>query len=167
MLNEQLNILDVCVEFGIKLNSKGFASCPFHKEKTNSFSVKGTMFRCFGCGVKGDSIKLKSMLLNISEKEICKQILGGCNREDKIEAMKAKNNRIKVKAFEDWLNIVELKLCSLHGELWTNKHSLEPLSELFWNCIEDIARINILLDILRVDPIRFYNRYKNEVGEWN
>jgi len=51
----------VVAERGIDLKKKGrslLALCPFHKEKTASFSVtpgKG-LYKCFGCGVSGDVI---------------------------------------------------------------------------------------------------------------
>lgn len=53
------DILDVVGEY-VKLEKKGksyFGLCPFHKEKTPSFSVDNTkqMYYCFGCG-KGGSV---------------------------------------------------------------------------------------------------------------
>ena len=51
----------VLVERGISLRKKGrvlVAQCPFHEEKTPSFTItpsKG-LFHCFGCGVAGDVI---------------------------------------------------------------------------------------------------------------
>lgn len=35
---------------------RGVGLCPFHNEKTPSFSVKNNKFTCFGCGVYGDAI---------------------------------------------------------------------------------------------------------------
>ena len=51
-------IADVVESFGIKLNSKDKGLCPFHREKTPSFSVdrKNNIFTCFGCGETGDVI---------------------------------------------------------------------------------------------------------------
>jgi hypothetical protein len=37
---------------------KGKAKCPFHDEKTASFSIKDNKYHCFGCGVSGDTISL-------------------------------------------------------------------------------------------------------------
>src|SRR5512147_1909785 len=51
----------VIAERGIELRKKGHvlvARCPFHEEKTPSFTVtpaKG-LFHCFGCGAAGDVI---------------------------------------------------------------------------------------------------------------
>lgn len=47
------SLTSVLTKYGIVLN-KNKAKCPFHLEKTASFSVKGEIFNCFGCGKKGD-----------------------------------------------------------------------------------------------------------------
>ena len=40
----------------IQINKRGFALCPFHKEKTPSFYVKNNWGYCFGCGRNFDTI---------------------------------------------------------------------------------------------------------------
>ena len=52
------NIVDVVSEY-VRLQKKGssyFGLCPFHNEKSPSFSVSPgkQMFYCFGCGVGGN-----------------------------------------------------------------------------------------------------------------
>ena len=58
-LKNRINIVDV-VEGYVSLNRKGgkyWACCPFHHEKTHSFSVDETgMYYCFGCHKGGDVI---------------------------------------------------------------------------------------------------------------
>lgn len=59
-LLEKVNIVDVIGNY-IKLEKKGndyWARCPFHSEKTSSFSVSENkqFFHCFGCGAHGNSI---------------------------------------------------------------------------------------------------------------
>ena len=41
-------------------------SCPFHSEKTPSFSVKHNRFKCFGCGINGDSVEFVAKLENLT-----------------------------------------------------------------------------------------------------
>jgi DNA primase catalytic core len=57
-VREQTDIV-VVVNRHITLDRHNKALCPFHEEKTPSFSVnpKGQYFRCFGCGVGGDVFK--------------------------------------------------------------------------------------------------------------
>ena len=59
-LLEKSNIVDIISNY-IKLEKKGndyWSRCPFHSEKTSSFSVSENkqFFYCFGCGAKGNVI---------------------------------------------------------------------------------------------------------------
>lgn len=62
-------IIELAENLGLELKKSGnsfVALCPFHKEKTPSFTLtKGKGFYCFGCGESGDSIKLYQKLCNI------------------------------------------------------------------------------------------------------
>lgn len=66
-VKEQTNIADVVESFGVQLNNKDKGLCPFHSEKTPSFSVdrKSNIFKCFGCGETGDAIAFVSKIKNI------------------------------------------------------------------------------------------------------
>lgn len=65
--------------------------CPFHKEKTPSFSVSADkqIFHCFGCGVGGDVIKFLTLAENI----------------DFFEAIKILADRAKIELPQDDTNI--------------------------------------------------------------
>lgn len=61
-VRDAVDILDVAGD-STKLQKRGsrwIGLCPFHKEKSPSFSVDPTqgLFYCFGCGAGGDAIKL-------------------------------------------------------------------------------------------------------------
>lgn len=63
------NIVDIANEH-LKLKKSGrsyFALCPFHNEKTPSFSINEDLqfYYCFGCGETGDIIKLIEKLENL------------------------------------------------------------------------------------------------------
>ncbi|MCD8201531.1 MAG: DNA primase [Clostridia bacterium] len=60
-LKDRVNIVDV-IQGYVHLERRGdswWGCCPFHHEKTPSFSVSETrqFYHCFGCGVSGDAIK--------------------------------------------------------------------------------------------------------------
>ena len=60
VLKEKSDIVDVVGSY-VKLERRGYnywACCPFHHEKTPSFSVNAAdrFYHCFGCGVSGDVI---------------------------------------------------------------------------------------------------------------
>lgn len=65
----------------VELKKKGTeytACCPFHKEKTPSFSVMPdkNAYYCFGCGAGGDAIDFVVAFENISFREAVKRIVG-------------------------------------------------------------------------------------------
>lgn len=66
------SLFDWLMKYGIELDKKGFARCPFHNEKTASFRVyKDGTYHCFGCGAHGDVITFVMSMQNISFKEAC------------------------------------------------------------------------------------------------
>lgn len=68
-LKEKLNIVDVVSSY-IGLEKRGsnyWACCPFHHEKTPSFSISepDQFYHCFGCGESGDIIKFVKEIENV------------------------------------------------------------------------------------------------------
>ena len=69
----RLDLRQVCERYGVEFNHAGFARCPFHSERTGSFTVRRSRagrqyFRCFGCGAHGDAFDFVGQLFGISEK---------------------------------------------------------------------------------------------------
>ena len=75
-IKQRLNTRDVLTTYGIETNSKGFACCPFHNEKTASFKVydgdRG--YYCFGCGESGDVITFVQKFFNIPFNEALQKL---------------------------------------------------------------------------------------------
>ena len=69
-LNSRLSIVDVVSSY-VTLNKRGanyWGLCPFHREKTPSFSVneEKQIFHCFGCGKGGGAIRFVMEIENLS-----------------------------------------------------------------------------------------------------
>jgi DNA primase len=79
-VQERADIEEVVSDY-VALKKKGqnlWACCPFHNEKTPSFSVapnKG-IYKCFGCGKAGDSIQFVMDVEGIGFNEAVKQLAG-------------------------------------------------------------------------------------------
>lgn len=75
-LNQADPLPAIAARHGIKLKPAGNefkACCPFHSEKTPSFTVfpgaRGWRFHCHGCGASGDGIDFKMRLQGVSLRE--------------------------------------------------------------------------------------------------
>ena len=73
-LKDNINIVELVEKYNIPLKKKGtsqWACCPFHTEKTPSFSVSSSkqLFNCFGCGEKGDIFAFVQKKENITLSE--------------------------------------------------------------------------------------------------
>lgn len=75
-LKSRVGIKEVISHFYMDVDRQNKALCPFHNEKTPSFSIdeKENIFKCFGCGVGGDAVKFVAMLKEISNLDAAKLI---------------------------------------------------------------------------------------------
>jgi DNA primase len=84
LVKQQADIVRIIGDY-IKLRKSGAQNytglCPFHKEKTGSFSVNAThnYFYCFGCHEKGDVFTFVMKMENISFPEALRVVATKCN----------------------------------------------------------------------------------------
>lgn len=76
IIREKFNIVDYVGKYVVlrKTGRNYVGLCPFHKEKTPSFTVneEKQIFHCFGCGIGGDLIEFLTRYLNINTFEVLK-----------------------------------------------------------------------------------------------
>jgi len=72
------DIFEIASMLGIRYKmrgARGVALCPFHLEKTPSFTLyPDNNFHCFGCGVHGDVIDLYMRLAKVSFKQAVRDL---------------------------------------------------------------------------------------------
>src|SRR5258708_29870995 len=78
-IRESVNLVEIEREHVPKLKKRGrnyMARCPFHQERTPSFSVNPEMgvFKCFGCGVGGDAFKFLMLTEGLSYPEAIRKL---------------------------------------------------------------------------------------------
>ena len=64
-IRQRVTAQDAARYYGLSLDRRGWALCPFHNDKHPSMSFKGGLFRCWVCDIGGDSIDLTSRLLGL------------------------------------------------------------------------------------------------------
>lgn len=127
-LRQRLSLVDV-ISRRIQLTKKGqnyWGCCPFHNEKTPSFSVneeKG-FYHCFGCGEHGDIISFTMKSENIDFKEAIKELADMAGI--KMPEYKVKS-KAQLEAEENYFQITE-KATQIYQDLLyqdIGKHALE------------------------------------------
>lgn len=102
--------------YGLSFNMQGAALCPFHKEKTASFRVRGRFWHCFGCNESGELVKFVRKMFDLSYDDaletICrdfglnsaKPTIADLERLDrfKIERYNKRRRYIKLLSDVDW-----------------------------------------------------------------
>lgn len=106
-IKANVDIVEVISQY-VALKRKGsnyFGLCPFHNEKSPSFSVSETkqIFHCFGCGAGGDAIGFLKKIENIDFKDAIEILAEKANITlPKLEASEQEQKlmRLKEKVFE-------------------------------------------------------------------
>ena len=96
-IKDRLDIVDVVSKYVILKKSGGnyWGCCPFHNEKTPSFSVSPAkqIYKCFGCGEGGDVLSFLMKINNQSFHEVVKEQAELLGIELPVSFDKAKNNK--------------------------------------------------------------------------
>lgn len=77
-LKEKNNLVEIAAQY-MSLDKRGYnywACCPFHHEKTPSFTIQAAeqYYHCFGCGVSGDVVNLVMEMESLSFPEAVKYL---------------------------------------------------------------------------------------------
>ena len=104
-------------ETGLRFNRANKICCPLHKEKTPSFSIdtKTNKWKCFGCGLGGDSIDFLKEYKNFNYVEACKYLNIPLNEEySALESEEKKITSFINWQFKNWEEMREWKLIKLY-----------------------------------------------------
>lgn len=129
---KNIPVLDIAHLLGIKVNKKKAMCFRGHDKKTPSlsFDLNNNLFYCFGCGVKGDNIRLVEECLEVDFKKACGwlydkfnlSVTGNMSLHDRKNFYyKPEKDRVSITKNEDFLPDPEvyewlLRSCSLSSE---------------------------------------------------
>lgn len=134
-IKSRVNLQTVVEDAGIHF-TKGKACCPFHKEKTASFSVKGNRYKCFACNESGDVIEFVCKYYNLSPLDAAKKldadyslnIFRELTKEDKKEIARVKAARNKEREEQELFEAVR---DSIFEKKIKRYHMLKRIMETF------------------------------------
>lgn len=135
-IKSSVTMREVCDRYGIPVNSRGYALCPFHSEKSPSFLIypgKGG-YHCFGCGAHGDVIRFVEDYFGESFKDAAKRLnndfqlgldLGGSN-----DAIKDKTRRKGILEAAMRRERVKKELDEADADYWTAFDLVKRLNDI-------------------------------------
>jgi hypothetical protein len=140
---EKPDIVDVVQAEGIDLKLRGrhfWGLCPLHSERTASFAVdpEKQRFKCYGCGVSGDSIGFIMKLKGLSFRDVLKYLnITGDFRKINRDPLEIKRREL-IDIFKVWCcNYTKylcemLRLCNQINELVTPDNlGIKGLAEMY------------------------------------
>lgn len=122
-VREKNDIVDVISPY-VRLTKRGsnyVGLCPFHNEKTPSFSVNSSRqcFHCFGCGVGGNSISFVMKYENLTFTEAVKQLADkvGMKLPDEVDNPEARRRAdLRTRLFEIYKEAAKFYYFQLRGD---------------------------------------------------
>jgi DNA primase len=178
---KRLDLRAVAEHYGLHVNRKGAACCPFHSEKTPSFVVHDKYYKCFGCGEGGDVFKLVGKLLGIDKPlDVLRRLnddfsLGlDLNRKPETAEEKAKRREQAVKRNQDrefdlWIYRA-FQTVTEYAKLLRLYSLRDQNSEEFTEYLLNITRVEYLAEILTFGDENelqdFYRNCREEVKKF-
>ena len=162
-----------------KRGSNYFGLCPFHTEKTPSFSVnpKGNFFHCFGCGASGDVItflmKIENMDFVDAVKELARRYNIPLNLKERTNTDPLKEiHRIATDYFKEKL-LANKEALKYLEKRHINKEAIERFSLGFAPNSSELEKILLSKGFSKNDLIRsgifvqtsrgLYNRFSDRI----
>ncbi|AEA33467.1 DNA primase [Hippea maritima] len=116
-----------------KRGSNYFGLCPFHHEKTPSFSVnpKGGFYHCFGCGESGDVITFLMKIENLDFKEAIRELAKRYNIPIHIKERSKNDALFEIHSIAEKYFFEKLKLNKTALDYLKNRQINDDAIELF------------------------------------
>ena len=163
-IKQTANIVDIASQYTtlIKRGKNHVGLCPFHSEKTPSFTldVDRQLFHCFGCGAGGDIFTLVMEKENLNFPEAMKFLA------DKYKIAIPERKKLSpqlLKLEENLYNIIETALAFFRKNLFNTQEGKEALAYLHKRKISDevIQELKIGYAINSWDSLLGYFKTKN------
>lgn len=167
IVTDKVSMLDVLEKYGYSLNRHKEMLCPFHNEKTPSFTVfaDNKRFKCFGCGEQGSVIDFVEKIEDLDFYNALQKLNDdfGCGidfgrrisqrerNEMTKKSLRLKREREKRQKAEKIIDDVYFQACA-DLDYWSKaKNRYEPDSAMFEIIAEKITELNYLIDFIEIE----------------
>lgn len=138
------------------------ALCPFHSERSASFTIYTDGYKCFGCGEAGDHVDFVAKLYSLQPLEAAQAICekfgipvegGPLSREDKLKLALAKTELQRRKrlreAFENWTRLAgqQVRILAEAISLQLEEKGLDIEEDLL-PLVHDLPKLEYWADVL-------------------
>lgn len=170
-IKAMLDVREVFEYYGIQVDRKGFASCPFHSERTASCKVYKDGFKCFGCGEHGDVIDFMQKYFNFGKYDACKRLNDDFGLHIPFERESLPFDQYKAQMRVDQARMKKSKIDKLYKEYWMAhdkcmfyrdyiqlhkpKDNEEPTKE-FLEALKRLGPCEYLLDVAEVELLNAF-----------
>lgn len=179
---ERVSAQDAARHYGLTFDRKGWAVCPFHRDKHPSMSFRAGRFRCWACNASGDSIDFTGRLLELEPMAAVERLNADfvlslpLHRKPTPAETQAARRRMEVaqahKEFEEWRKAFISKLCEAYRvahialrdmEDWDKLTEREALAIRWQPCFEYWA--DTLADGTPVEQAQIYKE-RGQIAQW-
>lgn len=123
-VRERVSAEDAARHYGLAFDWRGWAVCPFHRDKHPSMSFRAGRFRCWACNASGDSIDFTGRLLGLEPMAAVERLNADfalalpLHRKPTPAEAQAARRRMEIsrahKEFEEWREAFIFKLCAAY-----------------------------------------------------
>ncbi len=172
-IKERLSLPEAVACYGLEPR-RGYLHCPFHSgDRTPSLRLyPNDSFYCFGCGAHGDVIDFVAGMEEKSKGETIKMLaaeLGLDHQEVQPSdyAMRLRRERLKREREKEkrWEQDAALALTAQLRE-YHELMSAGEESDAFFEALQNVGRIEFLMEQLQEDPAGAKRDYGGEISRW-
>lgn len=179
---ERVSAQDAARHYGLTFDRKGWAVCPFHRDKHPSMSFRAGRFRCWACNASGDAIDFTGRLLGLEPMAAVERLNADfalalpLHRKPTPAEEQAARRRMEIarahKQFEEWRKAFISKLCAAYRVAHIVLRDMEDwdkLTEREALAIREQAHMEYLADTLTSgtpeEQAAIY-RERGQIAQW-
>lgn len=163
-VRERVSAQDAARRYGVQFDRRGWAVCPFHRDKHPSMSFRNGRYHCWVCDIQGDSIDFTGRLLGLEPMAAVERLNADfaldlpLHRKPTPAETQAAQHRREVsetyQLFQQWRDglIQKLNACFREGHLALKSleapADFDRLTDAQALAIQEQARFEYLADVL-------------------